>query len=366
MSYSIHADAVNTVRISARRFEPSPYANCYMNPETVLGVYAGRFYSIFNGEDPIETYWALRRKAVLYDVPERPVQLEGPDVVPFMERIFARPISDLREGRGRYAIACTASGGVFMDGVLFKLPEGKFWYVQPDGALETWLIAHSEGFEVAISDPKSRVLQIQGPNSLEIMRAASGGLIDENMGYFHSGFFDLGGQKLYVSRTGWTGEIGFEIYSQGEGTDYGRLWDHLIKAGTPHGMVFGSISSMEIRRMEAAILDNGTDMDMSMTPYQAGLGAFVNLNEARLYRPRSASRSGQAPIALWVEMRSGARHEPRSPRWAAYRWLRDRWGLVALSAERDRLCQVQRTWRVGRPNSLAESRRSWGLSLRDC
>jgi aminomethyltransferase len=279
MSYSIHADAVKTVSISARRFEPSPYANCYTNPETVLGVYAGRFYSIFNGEDPIETYWALRRKAVLYDVPERPVQIEGPDVVPFMERIFARPISDLREGRGRYAIACTPTGGVFMDGVLFKLSEEKFWYVQPDGALETWLIAHSEGFDVTISDPKSRVLQIQGPNSFEIMSAVSGGLIDENMGYFCSGFFDLGGQQLYVSRTGWTGELGFEIYSQGEETDYRSLWDQLIEAGTPQGMVFGSISSMEMRRLEAAILDNGTDMDMSMTPYQAGLGAFIDLNK---------------------------------------------------------------------------------------
>lgn len=279
MSYSIHADAQKTVRISARRFEPSPFADRYTNPETVLGVYAGRFYSIFNGEDPIETYWALRRKAVLYDVPERPVQIEGPDAAPFMERIFARPISNLRTGRGRYAIACTPTGGVFMDGVLFKLSEGRFWYVQPNGALESWLIAHSEGFDVTISDPKSRVLQIQGPKSLEVMRAASGGLIDENMGYFRSGFFDLGGQKLYVSRTGWTGELGFEIYSQGEGTDYRGLWDHLIEAGTSHGMVFGSISSMEIRRMEAAILDNGTDMDMSMTPYQAGLGTFIDLNK---------------------------------------------------------------------------------------
>jgi glycine cleavage system aminomethyltransferase T len=279
MSYSIHADAKKTVCISARRFEPSPYADCYTNPQTVHGVYAGRFYSIFNGEDPIETYWTLRRKAVLYDVPERPVQIEGPDAIPFMERIFARSISDLGEGRGRYAIACTATGGVFIDGVLFRLPEDKFWYVQPDGALETWLIAHSEGFNVRISDPESRVLQIQGPNSQKIMQAASGGKIDNNMGYFHSGFFDLGGQKLYVSRTGWTGELGYEIYSRGEETDYRRLWDHLFEAGSPHGMVFGSISSMEIRRMEAAILDNGTDMDMSMTPYQAGLGAFIDLDK---------------------------------------------------------------------------------------
>jgi aminomethyltransferase len=279
MSNSIHADAGNTVRISSRRFEASPYAEFYTNPDTVLGVYAGRFYSIFNGEDPIETYWTLRRRAVLYDVPERPVQIQGPDAVAFLERIFARPVASLRQGRGRYAIACTPAGGVFMDGILFRLDDDRFWYVQPDGALETWLVAHSEGYEVTISDPGSRVIQIQGPSSPEIMHAASAGRIDDGMGYFHSGYFDLGGQELYVSRTGWTGELGYEIYSQGEQTDYPKLWDHLMASGAPHGMVFGSISSMEIRRMEAAILDNLTDFDMTMTPFQAGLGAFVDLDK---------------------------------------------------------------------------------------
>ena len=111
------------------------------------------------------------------------------------------------------------------------------------------------------------------------MQAASAGGIDEQMGYFHSGFFDLGGQQLYVSRTGWTGELGFEIYSQGDNTDYPRLWNHLIAAGEPHGMAVDSLGSMHIRRVEAAIFDNGVDMDMSMTPFEAGLGAFVDLDK---------------------------------------------------------------------------------------
>ncbi len=211
MSTSIHADARKTVRVSSRRFEASPFFDCYVNADTVMGVYAGRYYAVLNGEDPASTYWALRRQAVLYDVPERPVQIEGPDVVPFMERIFARRVCDLKEGRGRYAIACTPKGGVFIDGVLFNLSKNRYWYVQPDGALEAWLLAHGEKFDVTVSDPHSRVLQIQGPASRAIMSAASGGTIDEGMGYFHSGFFDLGGQELYVSRTGWTGELGFEI-----------------------------------------------------------------------------------------------------------------------------------------------------------
>lgn len=279
MSESIHGDASRTVPISARRFEQSPYFPCYSRPDMVCGVYAGRLYPMFNGDDPAEKYWALRRRAAIYDVPERPVEISGPDVVPFLEKVFARHVATLKEGRGRYAIACTPQGGVFMDGVLFKLAENRFWYVQPDGALETWLIAHSGGYDIKVSDPKSRVLQIQGPASLEIMRAASDGAIDESMGYFHAGFFDLGGQELYVSRTGWTGELGYEVYSQGDKTDHPRLWDHLTAAGKPHGMEFSGGSSMEIRRLEAGILDNITDMDWSMTPFQAGLERFIDMDK---------------------------------------------------------------------------------------
>ena len=82
-----------------------------------------------------------------------------------------------------------------------------------------------------------------------------------------------------MSRTGWTGEMGYEIYTQGDDTNCDKLWDRLFDAGDPHGMIFGSISSMEIRRIEAGILDNGTDFDLTMTPFEAGLGAFIDLDK---------------------------------------------------------------------------------------
>ena len=81
----------------------------------------------------------------------------------------------MQEGRRYYAIAWTPQGGVFMDGVIFKLGPNRFWYVQADGPFETWPLAHSGGFDVTISDPKSRVLQIQGPASIDIMKSASTG-----------------------------------------------------------------------------------------------------------------------------------------------------------------------------------------------
>ena len=289
-------DRSNTARISGRRFEESPYLSRYESPELVRGVYAGRFFPIFNGEDPIQKYWALRRKAVIFDVPEKPVEITGPDAVPFLEKIFAQTVSTLKEGRGRYAVACTPQGGVFMDGVLFHLAPNHYWYVQADGALETWFIAHSEGYDIKISDPGSRVIQIQGPASQKIMHAASAGRIDDDMRYFHAGFFDLGGQEVYVSRTGFTGELGYEIYSLGEATDHLSLWDHLMASGEPHGMEFSSTSSMTFRRIEAGILGNTTDMDMSMTPFEAGLARFVDLDKDDFVGRAALLKADQRPV----------------------------------------------------------------------
>ena len=273
------SDLKKTIKISARRFEESPYIERTHSPEMVRGVYAGRYFPMSIGEDPIKKYWLLRQKALIFDVPEKPIEISGPDAIPFLEKVLTRKVSSINEGRGYYSLACTPQGGIFMDGVLFKFNENKLWYVQADGPFEDWLLAHTSNYNVKISDPKSRVLQIQGPASIDIMKAASNGKIDESMKYFRSGFFDLGGQTLYVSSTGFTNELGFEIYSDGFKTDHLRLWDHLMSCGKPHGMELSASRAMTIRRIEGGIFGNLTDIDTTMTPFEAGLDFFVNMEK---------------------------------------------------------------------------------------
>ena len=273
------SDLNKTIKISARRFEESPYIERTFSPEMVRGVYAGRYFPMSVGEDPIKKYWLLRQKAVIFDVPEKPIEISGPDSISFLDKVMTRKISTISEGRGYYSLACTPQGGIFMDGVIFKFEKNKFWYVQADGPFEEWLVANSNGFDVKISDPKSRVLQIQGPASIDIMKAASNGKIDENMHYFRSGFFYLGGQKLYVSRTGFTNELGFEIYSDGFKTDHLALWDHLMDCGKPFGMEFSAARAMTLRRIEGGIFGNLTDIDTTINPFEAGLSFFVNMDK---------------------------------------------------------------------------------------
>ena len=114
-------DFENNVKISARRFEESPFVSRYNSPKTIRGVYANRFFAVYNGEDFISKYWLLRRKALIFDVPEKPIQISGPDAEFFLDRMLTRKISGIKEGRGYYALACTPSGGVFMDGVVLNL-----------------------------------------------------------------------------------------------------------------------------------------------------------------------------------------------------------------------------------------------------
>ena len=276
---AVFVNKSTTLPVGVKRFDKGPYFDFYHKEDNLYGVYAERFYPISIGTNTEEMYWNLRRKAVMYDVPEKPIQIEGPQAGEFLDKVFSRKISTMKVGRGKYAIACYEDGGIFIDGVFFRLEENKFWYVQPDGPLETWLKAHQADYKVKILDPSSRVIQIQGPKSQEILFKLTNGSLDDSFKYYHSGFFEIAEQKVYISRTGWTAELGYEIYSLGKDTNYKKLWDTILEIGKPFGLVHDGILSMEIRRIEGGILDSNTDFDFSMNPYETGLGSLVDLSK---------------------------------------------------------------------------------------
>ncbi len=269
----------NIFNLYAGSTELSPFHEFYANENTVLRVCAGRFFPHYNGEDVSDAYWSLRRNAAVFDVPERPIEISGPDSIKFLNFIFTRNINRLKVGKGFYVLACTQDGGIFMDGILFKLSKDRFWFVQPDGDMLTWLRAYKSNYNVELFDPESRVLQIQGPNSFKILSAASSGKISEKLKYFDSGFFKIGNQSVYVSRTGWTGELGYEIYTVKGKTNYQCLWEYLFKIGANYGMMFSSMQAMNIRRIEAGIFDSGSDFDVYTNPFQMGLEKFIDFKK---------------------------------------------------------------------------------------
>ena len=278
-----YVESFDTVEVTSFRLGQSPFAARYITDETVFGVYCDRLYplKLTDDEDPVSLYWKLRRDVLLYDVPEKPLEIVGPDAARLLERVLSCRVDTLTVGRCRYGIACRENGTVLMDGVVMRLSEDRFWYVKANGEFESWLAANAIDLDVEVSDPGSRVLQIQGPKSLAVLDAAIGGGLPTDFRYFHAGFFEVCGQTLWVSRTGWTGEVGIEIYcnSGPEPTDHDALWEGLFASGEPLGMEFSSGWSMGIRRVESGILDNGTDIEPDLTPYGAGLGHFVRLDK---------------------------------------------------------------------------------------
>jgi aminomethyltransferase len=187
-------------------------------------------------------------------------------------------VASLAPGKARYAIACDEHGRTLMDGILIRLEPERFWYAMADGDFLGWIRAHAVGLDVEISDPRSWVAAIQGPRALDVLVAACDDGPPEPFPYFAVARVHMGGQDVLVTRTGWSGELGFEVYTE-RAVDGGALWDHVLAAGTPLGMGVQGLDSLGIRRIEAGILDNGTDMNVTMTPFAAGLGRFVNLDK---------------------------------------------------------------------------------------
>lgn len=220
-------------------------------------------------------YWQLRQKAAVLHTGEFPLQFQGPDAEKLLDKLFTKDITKLKPGRCGYGLACYEDGGLLVDGILLRLSEDSFWYAQADGDFYSWARAHAVGMDVSITDPEVYVSQVQGPNALKILEAASDDGLPESFGYFAMARVKLGGQEVVVTRTGYTNELGWEFYTEPH-HDAAALWSHLQEAGQPFGMSLFGLDAMHIRRIEAGILNAGADFDYTTTPYDVGLGMLVD------------------------------------------------------------------------------------------
>lgn len=229
----------------------------------------------FDDHTTQEGYWLLRRKAAVLHTGEYPLQFKGPDAERLLDKLFTKDMTKVKVGRCGYGLACYEDGGLLVDGIVLRLEQDKFWYAQADGDFYSWARAHGTGMDVEISDPDVFVSQVQGPNALKILEAASDSGLPEPFGYFAVARVSFGGQDVVITRTGYTNELGWEYYTEPH-HDAEALWAHLQTAGKPFGMEIFGLDAMNIRRIEAGILNAGADFNTSTTPYDVGLGRFVD------------------------------------------------------------------------------------------
>jgi aminomethyltransferase len=223
-------------------------------------------------------YWLLRQKAAVLNTGEFPLQFKGPDAERLLDKLFTKDITKLKPGRCGYGLACYEDGGLIVDGILLRLEPDLFWYAQADGDFYSWARAHADDMDVEIRDPKVFISQVQGPNSLDILTAASDDGMPDPFGYFGIARVKFGGQEVVITRTGYTNELGWEFYTEPQ-HDADALWQHLTSAGEPFGMSLFGLDSMHIRRIEAGILNAGSDFDKTTTPYEVGLDGFVDVDK---------------------------------------------------------------------------------------
>jgi glycine cleavage system aminomethyltransferase T len=236
-------------------------------------------YSVYNRTyhprhygDPVAEYWALIEGVTLWDVGvERQIEISGPDAFTFTNYLVPRDLNKCAVGQCKYVFITASDGGIINDPVLLRLEENRFWLSLADSDVELWALglAHHMDLDVTIRPIDVSPVQIQGPKSADVMRDLFGPEILDLPYYFLSQRV-LNGMNVVVSRTGYTAEIGYEIYVHNATRDGLKLWDTVWEAGKPHGMQV--VGPSHIRRIEGGILAHGADMDITTNPFEVGYG----------------------------------------------------------------------------------------------
>ena len=239
--------------------------------------------------DPVQNFWNLVNEAILCDVAvERQVEITGPDAAKFTQFLSCRDLSSCEVGQCKYVLITDQDGGIINDPILLKLGENHFWLSIADSDVLLWArgVAACAGMDVTIGEPDVSPLQLQGPRSRDILRAAFGDAPAE-LKYYRFMEYDWNGVPLVISRTGWSSELGYEIFLR-DGTQGDKLWDHLMEIGGPMGLHPGHTSS--IRRIEAAMLSYHADMTLANNPFELGMDRLVDLDMEADFVSKAALR----------------------------------------------------------------------------
>lgn len=227
--------------------------------------------------DPEQNFWNLVNDAIICDVAvERQVEITGPDAAEFMQKLTPRDLSKMKVGQCKYIFIVNNDGGLLNDPILLRLGENHFWISLADSDILLWAqgVAINSSLDVKITEPDVSPLQLQGPKSGLIMQKLFGEDI-LNLRYYWLRELELDSIPLVVSRTGWSSELGYEIYLRD--SKYGSdLWEKIMSAGVQYGLKPGHTST--IRRVEGAMLSYHADADINTNPFELGLERLINLN----------------------------------------------------------------------------------------
>ena len=256
---------------------PLTYQELPYDPE--YSQYAGRLTTEkLSNATADEQYWKTKQEVILRHTGEHPYEIKGPDALKLLQKIFPRDISKVKKGRCSYQFACYHNGGIITDGLLLRIDDDRYWFAQADGEMFSWYNAHSEGLNVEILEPNVFISQVQGPKSMDLLDQLIDEPIAKSWNYFDWVEVTMANEKVIVSRTGFTNELGWEIYLRPENNSE-KLGDLILDEGSKMGMIITGTPSFRGRRIEAGLLSAGQDFSIETNPFSVGLERFVDLEK---------------------------------------------------------------------------------------
>ena len=260
------------------RVRKSPYFDSTMK-------YGASAFTIYNHmylpivfEGPEKDYENLLNGVQLWDVGvERQIEIKGPDASKLSQYITPRDIHKCNIGQAMYAPLLDFQGGFINDPVMLKLAEDHFWFSLSDSDALLWVqgVASGKGFDAEISEPDVSPLQIQGPNSTELMSQVFGKWIEE-LAFYKFKEVNHAGIPMVIARMGYSRERCYEIFLQ-DGSKGNELWEILWDAGKDLNITPGTPN--QIFRLEAGILSFGADMHRDNNPFEVGLDWMIDLDQ---------------------------------------------------------------------------------------
>jgi aminomethyltransferase len=232
-------------------------------------------------------YWAIRNSAALLDVsPLYKYHLSGSDAMRLLDRVVTRDMRRLAVGQVYYTPWCDEHGKVVDDGTVSRLDETRYRLTSAEPTLR-WLAMNAVGLEVEIEDVSEKIasLALQGPKSRLILDSASNTPISD-LRYFRHAHTQIGGIPVTVSRTGYTGDLGYELWCDAEHAV--PLWDALMKAGHDYSVTPAGILALDVARVEAGLIMLDVDYqsahravieDQKSSPFELNLGWAVSLDK---------------------------------------------------------------------------------------
>jgi len=230
----------------------------------------------------IAEHKAVRSSAGVFDVSHMgEIFIKGDRALDFVQHITVNDASKLFPGRVQYSAMCYNDGGIVDDLLVYKISDNEYMLVVNASNIEKdyeWMKGNNK-FNAVIENQSDEfsLLAVQGPNSKEIICEISGGSVDFE--YYHFGRLTIGGIEMIVSRTGYTGELGFELYFKGNETAAERIWNLILEAGKKFNILPVGLAARDSLRLEMGYCLYGNDIDKTTNPLEAGLGWITKLNK---------------------------------------------------------------------------------------